>query len=101
MPHVSRRRRLVHRAELAFIMGVGVVIDAFLVRSFLLPALLVLAGRRILAASDARGRRLAHRLERVPRRGHQSGQAVLGDFDCARVDVRADEIAAAEQCGDS
>ena len=32
--------------EFAFIMGVGVVIDAFLVRSFLLPALLVLAGRR-------------------------------------------------------
>ncbi len=32
--------------ELAFIMGVGVVIDAFLVRSFLLPALLVLAGPR-------------------------------------------------------
>jgi putative drug exporter of the RND superfamily len=30
--------------EFAFIMGVGVVIDAFLVRSFLLPALLVLAG---------------------------------------------------------
>lgn len=32
--------------EFAFIMGVGVVIDAFVVRSFLLPALLVLAGRR-------------------------------------------------------
>lgn len=31
--------------EFAFIMGVGVVIDAFLVRSFLLPALLVLTGR--------------------------------------------------------
>lgn len=31
--------------EFAFILGVGVVIDAFLVRSFLLPALLVLAGR--------------------------------------------------------
>jgi RND superfamily putative drug exporter len=30
--------------EIAFIMGVGVVIDAFLVRSFLLPALLVLTG---------------------------------------------------------
>ena len=30
--------------EFAFIMGVGVVIDAFLVRSFLLPALLVVAG---------------------------------------------------------
>jgi putative drug exporter of the RND superfamily len=32
--------------EFAFIMGVGVVIDAFVVRSFLLPALLVLTGRR-------------------------------------------------------
>jgi putative drug exporter of the RND superfamily len=32
--------------EFAFIMGAGVVIDAFLVRSFLLPALLVLAGPR-------------------------------------------------------
>ncbi|HEV3274491.1 MAG TPA: MMPL family transporter [Candidatus Dormibacteraeota bacterium] len=32
--------------EFAFIMGVGVVIDAFLVRSLLLPALLVLAGSR-------------------------------------------------------
>jgi RND superfamily putative drug exporter len=32
--------------ELAFIMGVGVLIDAFLVRSFLLPALLVLTGPR-------------------------------------------------------
>ena len=31
--------------EFAFIMGAGVLIDAFLVRSFLLPALLVLAGR--------------------------------------------------------
>ena len=31
--------------EFAFILGVGVIIDAFLVRSFLLPALLVLAGR--------------------------------------------------------
>ena len=31
--------------EFAFIMGVGVVIDAFLVRSLLLPALLVLTGR--------------------------------------------------------
>ena len=32
--------------EFAFILSVGVVIDAFLVRSFLLPALLVLSGRR-------------------------------------------------------
>ena len=32
--------------EFAFIMGVGVLIDAFVVRSFLLPALLVLTGRR-------------------------------------------------------
>ncbi len=31
--------------EIAFIMGVGVLIDAFLVRSFLLPALLVLTGK--------------------------------------------------------
>ncbi|MFI5285215.1 MAG: MMPL family transporter [Candidatus Dormibacteria bacterium] len=31
--------------EFAFILGAGVIIDAFLVRSFLLPALLVLAGR--------------------------------------------------------
>jgi len=32
--------------EFAFIMGVGVLVDAFVVRSFLLPALLVLAGSR-------------------------------------------------------
>jgi len=32
--------------EFAFILGIGVLIDAFVVRSLLLPALLVLAGRR-------------------------------------------------------
>jgi RND superfamily putative drug exporter len=32
--------------EFAFIMAVGVLIDAFLVRSILLPSLLVLAGPR-------------------------------------------------------
>ena len=43
---------------------------------------------------------LAHRLERVLPRSHESGQALLGDFDCPSVDVRADEIAPTEQGGD-
>ncbi len=43
--------------ELAFIMGVGVLIDAFLVRSFLLPALLVLAGPRAFWPHRKAGRR--------------------------------------------
>ena len=59
--------------EFAFIMGVGVVIDAFLVRSFLLPALLVLAGR---------GAFWPHRTGRVrpsdtPRVGEQGRRARL------------------------
>ncbi len=43
--------------EFAFIMGVGVLIDAFLVRSFLLPALLVLAGPRAFWPHRKAGRR--------------------------------------------
>ena len=46
------------------------------------------------------GVRLAHRLERVLPRSDESGQALLGDFDCPSVDVRADEIAPTEQGGD-
>jgi putative drug exporter of the RND superfamily len=42
--------------EIAFIMGVGVVIDAFLVRSFLLPALLVLTGPSAFWPHRIRGR---------------------------------------------
>jgi RND superfamily putative drug exporter len=43
--------------ELAFIMAVGVLIDAFVVRSFLLPALLVLAGPRAFWPHRKAGRR--------------------------------------------
>jgi RND superfamily putative drug exporter len=43
--------------EFAFIMSVGVLIDAFLVRTFLLPALLVLAGPRAFWPHRTAGRR--------------------------------------------
>jgi len=43
--------------EFAFIMSVGVLIDAFVVRSFLLPALLVLAGPRAFWPHRKAGRR--------------------------------------------
>ena len=39
-------------------------------------------------------------LERVLSRSDERGQAIIGDIDCSRGDVRADEIAAMEQRGD-
>ena len=45
--------------EFAFIMGVGVVIDAFLVRSLLLPALLTVTGRAAFWPSRAGGEQRA------------------------------------------
>jgi RND superfamily putative drug exporter len=50
--------------EIAFIMSVGVVIDAFLVRSFLLPALLVLTGKSAFWPHRVAGRQLISRSDR-------------------------------------
>jgi putative drug exporter of the RND superfamily len=47
--------------EIAFIMGVGVVVDAFLVRSFLLPALLVLTGKSAFWPHRVAGRQVISR----------------------------------------
>jgi RND superfamily putative drug exporter len=50
--------------EIAFIMAVGVVIDAFLVRSFLLPALLVLTGKSAFWPHRVAGRHVTARSDR-------------------------------------